>query len=350
MVELRTLTDGGQDANEVAAEVADFLGRAERSLDLAHYDFNPLGEPAEIIGGAIREAHGRGVAVRIMYDVGHKNPIPVPPPPEPDAELIAALGVPHKPIAGEPDLMHHKYVVRDGEAVWTGSMNWTNDSFSRQENVVLRVESEEVAAAYTADFDQLWETGIVEQSGFVEPRTIGLDGMAARIWFTPGNGEDLSARIARAIFRAKRRIRIASPVVTTGPVLGALAQVASEGSVNVAGLVDQTQMRGVVYEWGKNGNIFWKLPLLQRGLAAGFTGKRSSQWRPEGGLHDFMHAKVTVADDIVFAGSYNLSRSGEKNAENVVELESPELAERLATYIDEIRALYPPAELEMPKA
>jgi phosphatidylserine/phosphatidylglycerophosphate/cardiolipin synthase-like enzyme len=242
--------------------------------------------------------------------------------------------------------MHHKYVVRDGRAVWTGSMNWTDDSFTRQENVVVRIESEEVAAAFTEDFDQLWETGEVERSGFVEPRTLGVDGMGVRVWFTPGNGEDLSARIARAIFRAKRRIRIASPVVTTGPVLGALAQVSSEERVDVAGVVDQTQMRGVVFEWGRNGNMFWKLPLLQRGLARGFTGKRSQEWRPEGGLHDFMHAKVTIADDVVFAGSYNLSRSGEQNAENVVEVESPELAERLAAYVDETRALYEPVELE----
>jgi phosphatidylserine/phosphatidylglycerophosphate/cardiolipin synthase-like enzyme len=62
-----------------------------------------------------------------------------------------------------------------------------------------------------------------------------------------------------------------------------------------------------------------------------------------------MHAKVTVCDDTVFCGSFNLSRSGESNAENVVELESPELAGRLAAYIDEIRALYPAVDLTMPK-
>jgi phosphatidylserine/phosphatidylglycerophosphate/cardiolipin synthase-like enzyme len=54
-----------------------------------------------------------------------------------------------------------------------------------------------------------------------------------------------------------------------------------------------------------------------------------------------MHAKVTVADDTVFAGSFNLSRSGELNAENVLEFEEPELADRLAGYIDEVRARYP---------
>ena len=346
MIEVRTLRDGGQKAAEVAGEIGEFLDAATRSLDLAHYDFHLADDTAEIVGGAIRRAHERGVAVRIAYNLDHRNPIPVPPPPEPDGDLIASFGVPFKPISGVPDLMHHKYVVRDGESVWTGSMNWTDDSFSRQENVIVRIASAEVATAYTADFEQLWETGEVARSGFVEPRTLGVNGAGVRVWFTPGNGEDLSARIARAIFRAKRRIRIASPVITTGPVLGALAQVSSEERIDLAGVVDQTQMRGVVFEWGRNGNIFWKLPLLQRGLARGFTGKRSQEWRPEGGLHDFMHAKVTIADDMVFAGSYNLSRSGEMNAENVVEIESPELAERLAAFVDETRVLYPPVELE----
>jgi phosphatidylserine/phosphatidylglycerophosphate/cardiolipin synthase-like enzyme len=348
VIEVETLRDGGAPPEAMARTIAAFLDGAARSLDLAHYDFHLGEETAAVVGGAIRAAHERGVAIRIAYNLDHRNPIPVPPPPEPDGDLIASFGVPFKPVSGVPDLMHHKYVVRDGDTVWTGSMNWTDDSFHRQENVVVRIASGEVAAAFTEDFEQLWETGEVERSGFVEPRTLGVDGTGVRAWFTPGNGEDLSARIARAIFRAKRRIRIASPVITTGPVLGALAQVTSEGRVDVAGVVDQTQMRGVVHEWDRNGNIFWKLPLLQRGLSRGFTGKRSQEWRPEGGLHDFMHAKVTVADDVLFVGSYNLSRSGEQNAENVVELESPELAGRLAAYIDEIRALYEPADLSSP--
>jgi phosphatidylserine/phosphatidylglycerophosphate/cardiolipin synthase-like enzyme len=54
-----------------------------------------------------------------------------------------------------------------------------------------------------------------------------------------------------------------------------------------------------------------------------------------------MHAKLTVADDTVFAGSFNLSRSGELNAENVLEVTDAELAERLATYVDEVRGRYP---------
>jgi phosphatidylserine/phosphatidylglycerophosphate/cardiolipin synthase-like enzyme len=54
-----------------------------------------------------------------------------------------------------------------------------------------------------------------------------------------------------------------------------------------------------------------------------------------------MHAKVTVCDDTVFVGSFNLSHSGESNAENVLEIEDAALAEQLAGFVDEVRARYP---------
>ena len=338
---MRTLRDGGQHAEDVAGWIAAFVRHAERSLDLAHYDFNLGPGTAMVIGGAIQDAAARGVAVRFVYNVDHRNPIPVPPPPEPDAQLIASLAVPARPIAGVPDLMHHKYAVRDREAVWMGSMNWTDESFSLQENVVATVRSPEVAARYTADFEQLWETGDVARSGFVDPIPLDLDGTPVRAWFTPGFGEALSARIGKHIARARRRVRICSPVITAAPVLAALAQHVSEGRVDVAGCVDATQVHGVIYQWGENGNVSWKLPLLQRALQAPFSGKPSTPWEPEGTPQDFMHAKVTVADDAVFLGSFNLSRSGEQNAEDVLELHDPALAERLAAYVDEVRALYP---------
>jgi phosphatidylserine/phosphatidylglycerophosphate/cardiolipin synthase-like enzyme len=54
-----------------------------------------------------------------------------------------------------------------------------------------------------------------------------------------------------------------------------------------------------------------------------------------------MHAKVTVADDVVFVGSFNLSRSGEENAENVLEIADAGLAERMAAFVDTVRGRYP---------
>jgi phosphatidylserine/phosphatidylglycerophosphate/cardiolipin synthase-like enzyme len=276
----------------------------------------------------------------MIYNVDHHNPIPVPPPPEPDVELISSLGVPHRAIAGEPDLMHHKYVIRDERSVWTGSANWTDDSWSRQENVIVTVESEPIARAFAKNFEELWSKGIVEESGFVDPDEVEVGGSRVRAWFTPGHGEELSQRIATAIGCARSRVRICSPVLTVAPVLATLAQLVSEGRIDLAGCVDRPQVEGVIYEWHQNGNYTWKLPLLQRVLTGEFSAKPSTPYGA-GSVHDFMHAKVTVADDVVFTGSFNLSRSGEQNAENVLEIHDAGLADRLATFIDEVRARYP---------
>jgi phosphatidylserine/phosphatidylglycerophosphate/cardiolipin synthase-like enzyme len=340
-IEIRTLTDGGQQPVEVAHGVAAFIDGAERTLDIAQYDFHLGEETAAIVGDAIRRAAGRGIRLRFMFNVDYANPVPVPAPPEPDVQLIATLPVEGKAIAGVPDLMHHKFVIRDSATVFTGSMNWTDDSWSRQENVIAIVHSEAIAKAYDLDFGQLWTTGDVEQTGFVDPR---WDNHLVRAWFTPGHGEDLSARIAKMIRRAKKRVRICSPLITTGPVLGTLAQVIADGTVDVAGCVDATQVREVIQQWRANLNISWKLPLLQQVMAGPFTGKVSTPYG-DGTVHDFMHAKICVCDDMVFVGSYNLSRSGERNAENVLEIQDAQIAEQLAVFVDAVRAKYGPVEL-----
>jgi len=110
--------------------------------------------------------------------------------------------------------------------------------------------------------------------------------------------------------------------------------------VDVVGCVDETQVRGVAYQWRQEGKS-WKLPLLARVAAGAFAAKPSTPYGT-GALHDFMHAKLTVVDDTVFVGSFNLSRSGERNAENVLEIEDAAIADRLADYVDELRARYPP--------
>jgi phosphatidylserine/phosphatidylglycerophosphate/cardiolipin synthase-like enzyme len=341
LIEVRTYRDGGQTAAEVAGQVAEFMDAAERSLELALYDIRLHDEAAEIVKRALIAAHERGVAVRLVYNVSHPGPIPVPPPPQTAPELLEALPIRTRPIPGEPDLMHHKYAVRDREAVWTGSLNWTQDSWTRQENAIAIVRSAGLAHAYGLNFDELWETGDVLGSGHVEPRPVDVDGIDVRPWFTPEHGEALAHRIAKRLSQAKRRIRIASPVLSSAPILATLAEVCSDGKVDVAGVVDDTQVDDVLYQWRLNGNSSWKIPLLRRFLElAQFAGKPSTKWATDT-VHDFMHAKITVADDISFIGSFNLSHSGEMNAENVLEIKDAAIADRLAAFVDEIRALYP---------
>jgi len=345
-IDVRTLTDGGQTAEAVAGWIAEFIRGARRTLDLAQYDFHLGDSTAPIVAAAFRDALARGVAIRIVYDVDSNIPVPVPPPPEPDTRFIASLGVQSRAIAGIPDLMHHKYAVRDGATVWTGSLNWTDDSFSRQENVVAIVHSELLARAFALNFEELWTKDAVAATGKVEPRRVEIGATEVRPWFTPGFGEEIAHRIARAVGKAKRRVRLLSPVLTSGPVLGTLAEAAHDGRVDLAGCLDATQMQDVLKQWGATGSVTWKLPLLLAVVPGRFSGKPSTPWNRSGGPHDFMHAKVLVADDTVFLGSYNLSRSGEMNAENVLEIEDAPLADRMTAFADQVRAAYPAMTLQ----
>ena len=340
---IETLTDGGQRPADVARGIAGFLSEARTSLDLALYDVRFETDAGALVLAALLAAVQRGVEIRLLYNVAHPGPIPVPPPPETTPDAIEALPVATRGIPGVPDLMHHQVVVRDGGAVWTGSTNWTDDSWSRQENVIVTVPSQPIAYAYALAFEQLWDGASVERSGKVDPRPADVDGARVRPWFTPEHGEALSHRIAKQLGKARTRIRIASPVLTSGPILGTLVEIVKERRCDLAGVVDDTQVDQVFHQWRTNGVSAWKIPLLQSVLeGAPWSGKASTPWTPES-VHDFMHAKVVVADDRSFVGSFNLSRSGERNAENVLEIEDPKIASRLAEFVDVIRALYPAA-------
>ena len=342
-IELTTLTDGGQSPADVARGIAGFLGQARTSLDLALYDVRFETDGGGLVLASLLAAAQRGVAVRLLYNVAHPGPIPVPPPPATVPEAIEALPVPTRGVAGVPDLMHHKIVVRDREAVWTGSTNWTDDSWSRQENVIVTVASKPIAYAYTLAFEQLWTSGEVEGSGKVDPRPEHVNGAQVRAWFCPEHGEALAHRIAKALGKARERIRIASPVLTSGPILATLVETVTEKRCPLAGIVDDTEVDEVFSQWKGNGVSAWKIPLLRRVLEEGsFSGKVSTKWTPTS-VHDFMHAKVVVADETSFVGSFNLSRSGERNAENVLEIRHRGLADRLAAYVDELHARYPRA-------
>ena len=333
MLDAWTLEDGAQPPEAVAERLVRWLGGARRSLDLALYDVRLPGPVGDAVAGALRDAVARGVDVRIAYNDEHPGPDErpfLPPPPSTQPQLLERLGPQLKGIPGWQDLMHHKFVVRDGSGVWTGSANWTLDSWTRQENVLATLEDNEIAHAYARVFEEIWSKGAIDSSG-----SFDTPGGAIRPWFCPGRGPELSARIAKRIGAARRRVRIASPLLTSGPILAAV----NEAEIDLAGVCDLTQVEQVFRQWEANPPSHWKIPLLRHALAR-FTGKRTTPYTP-GSLHDFMHAKVTVADDVVFLGSFNLSRSGEMNAENVLEIADAALAERLAAWIDGLRARYP---------
>ncbi|HEX6508736.1 MAG TPA: phospholipase D-like domain-containing protein [Chloroflexota bacterium] len=345
---LRFLGDGRQTADSVAAELAGFVASAKRSLDIAIYDCALTGDVAATIAHALQRATDAGVKIRIAYFGEQRGSDTIPPPAGSSEAFLAPLGLPYRPIAGDRALMHHKYAVRDAglpnAAVWTGSTNWTNDSWSREENVILQLPSQDLAALYRADFEELWASGSIEDTGSDVLGSAGLSytgqSVPVQVWFSPGRGLDMAHQVAQAITMARHRILIASPVLTVGSVLGALGDVVHRGHVALAGVYDATQMQEVREQWRVDPHASWKVGAFDGiAQAADFAAKRSTPYAP-GSVHDYMHLKMIVADDMVFTGSYNFSHSGEENAENLLRLDSSALAGACAGAIHAIIERY----------
>jgi phosphatidylserine/phosphatidylglycerophosphate/cardiolipin synthase-like enzyme len=357
---LRDTDHGGPvgQPKEVAQLLADFAAGAQTSLHLAIYDFR-LDEPiASTVVQALTAAADRGVDVRIAYDHGGKTAaLEAAPSPDELGLGFAAMGadpappgthqwlheqfdgtrVQLGPIDPGSQIMHHKYVVRDAATVWTGSTNVTTDAWTHQENNIIVIASPDLAAGYERDFTELWTSGRIAGSGAESHGATTVDDADAEWDFAPGDGTDIDATLTHMVETAHSDIHIATMVLTSGTVLGALADALARG-VPITGIYDKGQMDPIVRDWKTTDNGRKKAALFAK-VAKHLVGKRSEPYTPTS-KHNFLHHKVLVCDDTVLTGSFNFSRNAASNAENTVSSASTELASRYRAMVDEIVAAY----------
>ena len=115
------LADGGQTPQSVADRLIDFIEPAKRTLQVAIYDFHAREGASSRVADALESARSRGVDVRVAYNTGRSEEVDEHRPMQCDPEVVDGLEVPTHGVHDKGALMHHKYVVRDGATVWTGS-------------------------------------------------------------------------------------------------------------------------------------------------------------------------------------------------------------------------------------
>jgi phosphatidylserine/phosphatidylglycerophosphate/cardiolipin synthase-like enzyme len=348
---VRFLAEGEQPSATIATLLADFLRGARRSLDIAIYDFR-LSEPIrQIVANAFADAAAAGVTIRIAYDAD-KPETPdlvagMDPAPLGTGGFVQSLGYPWRRIGGMK-LMHNKYIVRDaGEptaAVWTGSTNFTDDSWTLQENNIILIPDAALTASYAQDFADLWAKGVIEDTGAFDTQltsAIYEDGdVSAQVLFSPGRGPAIDYDVGHLVARARRRVRICSMLLNSSALIAALSDLLRTERVPVSGVYDRTQMASVLKQWQDVPHNHWKIGAVRDIVtAARLVGKNSTPYAPDS-RHDFMHNKTLVVDDTVITGSYNFSHSAEQNAENLLILTNPTLADAYSDYIDHLMAKY----------
>ncbi|MDQ6939116.1 MAG: phosphatidylserine/phosphatidylglycerophosphate/cardiolipin synthase family protein [Verrucomicrobiota bacterium] len=341
------LAQDEQLADAVMARLTKFIAAANETLDFALYDLR-LNDPlkAQLLA-ALQERARAGVQIRICYD-GDKPYVPnvaagQDPAPPGTGAMVHSLGFPYRAIGGMK-LMHDKFILRDRSAVWTGSLNLTDDAFTLMENNVIEIESSALAHYYSLDFEELWEKQNFEDTGKIATQSVPLTfadkPATSRVMFSPGCGLEIDAEVAKRVGQAQRRVRICSLLINSGTLISALTNSLNEGRVRVDGIYDRTQMSDVFRQWETVPQNHWKISALQDVIArAKLAGKDSTPYTPTG-RHDFMHNKILLVDDTVITGSYNFSRSAQYNAENILFIESSALAQTYSDYIDHLLRKY----------
>jgi phosphatidylserine/phosphatidylglycerophosphate/cardiolipin synthase-like enzyme len=341
------LAEGEQPADEVMARLTTFIRAAKQTLDFATYDMRFSDPLKASLSSALRERAQAGVEIRFCYDADKPFPPNVAagqdPAPSGTGAFVQSLGYPWRRIGGMK-LMHSKFILRDGQTVWTGSANMTDDAFTLMENNVVEIDSQALANYYAEDFEQLWEKENFENTGEIhtQPVPVSFAGQPAqvRVMFSPGCGLEIDSEIARRVRAAQRRVRICSLLINSGTLIGELGNLMRNGRAAVDGIYDRTQMQQVYVQWQEVPQNRWKIGALKEIITrAGLIGKSSTPYMAPG-HHNYMHNKVLVIDDTVITGSYNFSRSAQLNAENILFIESAPLAETYSAYIDHLKSKY----------
>ena len=167
---------------------------------------------------------------------------------------------------------------------------------------------------------------------------------SVRAWFCPEHGEALSHRVAKH----DRQGAEPRPDRLAGAHVGPDPRDARRGRerepVRRRRRVDDTQVdqvfEPVAHE--RRQRVEDPAPPAQSSRARHSAGRRRFRGRrprPTTSCTRRSSSPTTRS----FVGSFNFSRSGERNAENVLEIRDAAIADRLAAFVDEIRARYPRA-------
>ncbi|MGD1931485.1 MAG: phospholipase D-like domain-containing protein [Leptolyngbyaceae cyanobacterium] len=259
-------------------------------------------------------------------------------------------------------LMHHKFMVVDGKTVLLGSNNWTlsgtHGDFAHKDsrgnaNALLKIESAELAAVLTEEFDLMWGDGpkgkedslFGLQKPMRSPRTVSLPGSQVTVQFSPVSeskpwSQSVNGLISTTLAQATGSVDLALFVFSDQGISDRLAP-KSQAGVKVRALVDSNfiyrsysealDMLGTAipdhrckYEAH---NKPWAAPISQVGIPS----------LPEG---DKLHHKFALIDNhTVIIGSHNWSAAANHtNDEDLLVIRNPTVAAHFRREFDRLAA------------
>ncbi|MCU0849234.1 MAG: phospholipase D-like domain-containing protein [Spirochaetes bacterium] len=285
------------------------IDSAASSLSGAFFQIN-----SREITEALVRAKKRGVDVRIVTDGDYY-----------DSPMISRLI--SEQIEVVPDkrraFMHNKFAVIDGEAVWTGSFNATDNCSMKNDNNAIMVRSAELAAIYLDEFDEMFRARIFGNRKNPGPFPwlgsryhVNIEGTDINCYFAPE--DDVERIILKRLAKARTSIHFMAFSFTSNAIGEMMIRKYREG-VRVAGVFEKRGSGSRMCQYRK---------MVLEGLPV----------RLDRNIHAMHHKVIVIDGERVITGSYNFTRNADrKNDENILIIDNREIA---AEYLKEFGRLY----------
>lgn len=252
--------------------IVNAIDQAQKSVTLIIYSLN---DPQVI--QALKNKANAGIPVTVVVD------------PKASYKIERKLGSKVRVIKRISDgLMHNKVLVIDGMQTWMGSANMTGDSLKMHQNLMMAIQSKEIAdcVLYKA---HLMEDDLDREETPCLHQNFSIDGQEVEVWFLPDDKGAVN-RLQELIRGAQKSIRIAMYTWTRFDLAQAVIRAANRG-VKVEVILDKSSVQSTT-------NKVAKL-LKEKGVPV-FVNQR------QGLLH---HKMMEIDDQILVNGSANWTKA-----------------------------------------
>ncbi len=204
-------------------------------------------------------------------------------------------------------LMHDKIWLFDEFVLWTGSCNITVNGVFRNNNDVVVLYSEDAAAIYEKEFDEMraGEFGTTSTST-VDEQVVEIAGTVVRVFF--GAEDDVIDHISPIVQASEKSVRFMAYSFTHDTLGDAVIDRFEQGK-DVMGIFE---LRGSETEYSELGRMY----------------DLGMQVRQDGNSRTFHFKNFVLDENTVMTGSFNYSESAdESNDENVLLLGNETIAQ-----------------------